>query len=296
MPVSVITLVDVDRVWFKSRIGVDWTDISRNESIDAFTVLTDSPEVFIVPDISTDHRFPDFDLTYNDSPIRFYAGVAIMVEDVKIGTLCILDTETHSEFSAEDKENLLDICVGVSQLAHERRQHTLSLHTERANIVVSMMHNLRTPMTSLNCASALLAEEAAKLCPHHQDDDNSEDGQDSRSVVANAYIGNFASAVRTPSHHLSTHGNGGFINRISSEDTADTHGENEIKLEPAAILTETKATTTETTAAAGVTTTTPSSSYPLFPLQISSQMLKIVQFPPKFRDTATGKKNYRCVT
>lgn len=185
MPVSVITLVDVDRVWLKSRLGVDWTDICRNESFDAYTILPESSEVYVVSDIAGDSRFHGCELQHGALPIRFYAGAAIMVEDVKIGALCILDTEPHLDFSLEDKENLLDLCVGVSQLAQERRQRALDLDNERANIVVSMMHNLRTPMTTLNFATSLLAAEAQKLRPSgsttmedlcYEDDDGSDDG------------------------------------------------------------------------------------------------------------------------
>lgn len=190
MPISLITLVDVDRVWFKSRLGVDWTDVCRNDSFDAYTVNPDSSEVFVIPDVCADNRFKDCDLKCGKIPVRFYAGAAIIIDDVRIGSLCILDTVPHLDFSLEEKENLLDLCVGVSQLAQERRQHTLNLNADRANIVVSMMHNLRTPMTSLNFASSMLATEACKLRPAaksklrvggdanalDEDDDNSDDG------------------------------------------------------------------------------------------------------------------------
>jgi hypothetical protein len=187
MPVSLITLVDVDRVWIKSRIGVDWTDVGRNDSFDAYTVLTESSEVYVVPDVANDKRFQECDLQFRGSPIRFYAGAAIIVDDVKIGALCVLDTEPHLDFSLEDKENLLDMCVGVSQLAQERRQRSLDLDVERANIVVSMMHNLRTPMTTLNFATSLLTAEALKLRPTASEDTaDDDDGSDDGNTMAPA--------------------------------------------------------------------------------------------------------------
>lgn len=207
MPVSLVTLVDVDRVWFKSRCGVDWTDVCRNESFDAYAIHPDYPEVFVVPDVSEDARFKDCDLKLGNAPIRFYAGAAVMLEGVRIGSLCILDTEPHPEFSLEDKENLLDLCVGVSQLAFERRQHTLNLNAERANIVVSMMHNLRTPMTSLNFASSMLATEAFKLRPggkKHRGDgaallDEDDEGSDDGVTGGNTGHVGSAAGLRTPS-------------------------------------------------------------------------------------------------
>ena len=165
MPISIITLVDVDRVWYKSRQGVDWTDVSRNDSFSSYLVLPDAPDVLVVPDVRDDIRFRTFMNTYEGEVIRFFAGTPVVVDGAKIGALCVLDTVPHPEFDSDDRENLRDICAGVSQLASERRQHILNLNAERANIVISMMHNLRTPMTTLNFASDMLRSEANKFRP-----------------------------------------------------------------------------------------------------------------------------------
>jgi CheY-like chemotaxis protein len=74
-----------------------------------------------------------------------------------------MDTEPHKFFSLEDKENLLDLGAAAAQLAKEKLQTALNLSAERANIVVSMMHHLRTPMTSLNFATSLLCNDVHNI-------------------------------------------------------------------------------------------------------------------------------------
>jgi len=161
MPYSAITMVDIDRVWYKSLCGIDMNDIPRDFAFDSFTVLSDMPEIFVVSDTLGDKRFANNPLVMGHSKVRFYAGTPIVIENVRIGTLCVMDTKPRNAFSLEDKENLLDLGAAVSLLAGERRESSLHLRSERANIVVSMMHNLRTPMTSLNFAASLLSNETA---------------------------------------------------------------------------------------------------------------------------------------
>jgi hypothetical protein len=163
MQYSAVSFVEVERVVFKAKLGLDFIDIDRNDWFDAYTVLPDSSEVYVVPDCLTDHRFKDKSYVKEHPKIRFYAGAAIMVDNFKIGVLSIMDTEPHKFFSLEDKENLLDLGAAAAQLAKEKLQTALNLSAERANIVVSMMHHLRTPMTSLNFATSLLCNDVHNI-------------------------------------------------------------------------------------------------------------------------------------
>lgn len=163
MAYSVVSFVEVERVVFKAKLGIDFTEIGRNDWFDAYTVLPDVSEVYVVPDCLTDARFKDKAYVKGYPKIRFYAGAAIMVDNLKIGVLSIMDTEPHKFFSLEDKENLLDLGAAAAQLAKEKLQTALNLSAERANIVVSMMHHLRTPMTSLNFATSLLCNDVHSI-------------------------------------------------------------------------------------------------------------------------------------
>jgi PAS domain S-box-containing protein len=90
VPIALITLVDRERQWFKSRIGLDVRETARNISFCGHAILSDAP--FIVPDASTDPRFFDNPLVTGDPLIRFYAGVPLRGNGgARIGTLCLID-------------------------------------------------------------------------------------------------------------------------------------------------------------------------------------------------------------
>jgi hypothetical protein len=59
MQYAAVSFVEVERVVFKAKIGIEFSEISRNDWFDAYTVLPDSSEVYVVPDCNTDARFKD---------------------------------------------------------------------------------------------------------------------------------------------------------------------------------------------------------------------------------------------
>lgn len=90
-PVAVINLVDRDRQWFKSEIGLGVRQTPLDISLCAHALL--QPDLLVVPDTLADLRFADNPLvTRDDSPLRFYAGALLQTHDGHaLGTLCVLD-------------------------------------------------------------------------------------------------------------------------------------------------------------------------------------------------------------
>lgn len=117
-PISLFTLVDQDRQWFKSRIGLDVGETPRNVSFCGHVITQD--EVFVVEDASLDSRFSDNPLVAGEPKVVFYAGVPISSSSGhRIGTLCVIDHSPRS-FSQREKERLRDFAWWL-QLALDRR-------------------------------------------------------------------------------------------------------------------------------------------------------------------------------
>ena len=131
VPISVVSLVDENRQWFKSRTGlVDASETSRDVSFCGHAILGDG--VFIIPNALEDRRFADNPLVLNDPNIRFYAGCPLAVNGYKLGTLCILD-QTPRSFGKEDIEALKDLASMVERELEAVQLSTLDELTHISN-------------------------------------------------------------------------------------------------------------------------------------------------------------------
>ena len=90
VPISLMTLVDKDRQWFKSKIGLEINETKRDWSFCTHAIKEDSP--LIITDALQDKRFINNPLVTGDPKIRFYAGFPLKTSGGnKLGTLCVID-------------------------------------------------------------------------------------------------------------------------------------------------------------------------------------------------------------
>ncbi|MBW4023921.1 MAG: GAF domain-containing protein [Proteobacteria bacterium] len=112
--IAAITLVDVDRQWFKSIVGFDMTETPRNQSFCSYTI--ESRGVVVVEDATKDPRFNTNPLVTGAPNMRFYAGVKLVN---RVGALCVISNTPRRAKKAEiHKLVSLARFVDIQLLAH----------------------------------------------------------------------------------------------------------------------------------------------------------------------------------
>ena len=119
-PIALVSLVDVDRQWFKSRHGLDAPETARRVSFCGHAVA--ERRELVIPDAALDPRFADNPLVVGDPRIRFYAGIPLAMEGGHVlGTVCVID-RVPRELSAQQLEILRTLGRHVVTLLELRRK------------------------------------------------------------------------------------------------------------------------------------------------------------------------------
>ena len=128
-PVALISLIDSDRQWFKSKRGVDVNETPREVSFCA--VAIQQPALFVVPDATQDPRFSSNPFVVSDPKIRFYAGAPFTSsEGHPLGTLCVVDVVPRS--LTPDQEAALLALSRQVQAQFELRKNLMELRAALA--------------------------------------------------------------------------------------------------------------------------------------------------------------------
>jgi len=173
-PISLISLVDYSRQWFKAKVGVTDTQTPRDISFCGHAILVDH-DFFEVRDALKDNRFFDNPLVLSEPHIRFYAGVQLVSrKGYKIGMLCVNDT-VPGKLNKEQVQALKVLGNHVAKLIElkvtrkisEEKSQKIELQNEMQKKMISIIaHDIRGPIgnikTALDMIDANLISEEAK--------------------------------------------------------------------------------------------------------------------------------------
>lgn len=153
MPMSIISLVDRDRQWFKAEVGMGTRETSLEGSICSHAILTDG--FLEITDTTTDPRTLDNPLVLGDPKLRFYAGAALTTPDgLPIGSLCVLDQKPN-ELTPLQRDTLKVLARQVmTQLDLRRALHEAELLRKEVD------HRVKNSLQSISSLTRLQARRA----------------------------------------------------------------------------------------------------------------------------------------
>lgn len=177
-PISFLTLVDRNRQWFKSRHGIEITEIPREFGHCSHTILTPDG-IMVVEDVFKDERFFDNPILTGNPAAVFYAGVPLVnPEGFALGSLCVIDTEVR-QLSKQQLNQLKVVANQVTkqlelrrkivqltdaQAESERLNKKLTASNEELTRFASIIsHDLKSPLSTISAISEIMKEEYSQV-------------------------------------------------------------------------------------------------------------------------------------
>ncbi|EGV43734.1 sensor histidine kinase [Bizionia argentinensis JUB59] len=166
-PMSLVSLIDNDRQWFKSNHGMDITETPREFAFCAHAI-NKKGEMLIVNDARQDERFKNNPFVTGDPNVVFYAGMPLVSPDgYPLGTLCVFDVE--SKVLSTEQKNALEFLSNQIMNLLELRKNTMILHQNNLelnaknkildNFVSIAAHDIKAPMNNVLALSNMLIED-----------------------------------------------------------------------------------------------------------------------------------------
>ncbi len=159
VPIALLSLLDADRQWFKSRVGLDMTQTARGISFCAHAIQTGT-ELFEVHDTLADARFFDNPLVTQAPGVRFYAGTPLRTPDGQaLGTLCVLDTVPR----ALDEQQQKTLRLLGRQVMRQMEQRLLLLREKDLRQTLSQRARFQQALLDSAVASIITTDAQGRL-------------------------------------------------------------------------------------------------------------------------------------
>lgn len=157
-PIALVSLVDEERQWFKSKVGLDAEETPRDYAFCAHAIL-EPDEIFEVENAKEDERFVDNPLTVNDPNIIFYAGAPLNTsEGFSLGALCVIDNQPK-KLNKDQKEALKLLAKQVVKLLELRNNNAKltkantkikKLNENLNDFAYKLSHDLKSPLNNIS--------------------------------------------------------------------------------------------------------------------------------------------------
>jgi len=177
-PISLISLIDDKRQWFKSNQGLNATETPRDLAFCAHAI-NDKNNILIVPNAEKDERFHDNPLVVNEPHVIFYAGVPLVdKEGFALGTLCVIDNQPNSldEFQLKTLKALANQIMSLFELRKksmelESKIYEMEAQNEALEKFASIAaHDIKSPLATI----VMLADLVENTYSHQLDADGQE--------------------------------------------------------------------------------------------------------------------------
>ena len=166
-PISLVSLIDKKRQWFKSHHGLDATETPKEYAFCAHAI-NDPENIFIIQDARTDNRFHDNPLVTGDPYVIFYAGVPLISEEgFPLGTLCVIDHKPNllsqsqiKSLTALSKQVMNLISLRRNKLFLEQSLKELEeKNQELERFAFIAAHDLKSPLIGISSLTNFFLEE-----------------------------------------------------------------------------------------------------------------------------------------
>lgn len=166
-PVSLITLLDRDRQWFKSNYGMGGSETPREVAICNYTIL-DKDNVLVIPDLRKDERYATKPFVTGEPYLVFYAGAPLVTPDgYVLGSICVLDAKVNA--LTEDQLNALKALAQKVMTKMELQKKVKELKATRQELNEAYLqlkellhivsHDIKTPLANISLVSGAFKNE-----------------------------------------------------------------------------------------------------------------------------------------